>query len=199
MHEIIAEIQRFKSTQSGPIVLALDGGSGAGKSTLAATIANEFDTALIQLDDFFSADIPDGQWDVFTIEERLNNVFDWRRLRKNVIEPLISGRRGIWYPFDFESGLRSDGTYGMKVEPVIREPAALILLEGAYSACSELADFVDLAILVEVPIEERHARLAVREDKEFLDRWHQLWDPVEDYYFNQVRPLDSFDLVMKDE
>jgi uridine kinase len=75
----------------------------------------------------------------------------------------------------------------------------LILLEGAYSACSELADYVDLAILVEVPIEERHARLAAREDKGFLDRWHKRWDPVEDYYFNQVRPMDSFDLVMKDE
>lgn len=43
-----AEIQRLRSRQQGPIVVALDGGSGAGKSTLARLIENEIEAALIQ-------------------------------------------------------------------------------------------------------------------------------------------------------
>ncbi|MCK4961542.1 MAG: hypothetical protein KAS19_03605 [Anaerolineales bacterium] len=60
-----------------------------------------------------------------------------------------------------------------------------------------LGDLVDLTILVDVSIDERHARLASREDKDFMDRWHKIWDPVEKYYFTQVRPKSSFDLVVK--
>ncbi|MGV0029029.1 zeta toxin family protein [Phormidesmis priestleyi] len=61
--KVIAKIQRLQPRGESPIVVALDGGSGAGKSTLAALIQAEVDTALIPLDDFFAADIPDCQWD----------------------------------------------------------------------------------------------------------------------------------------
>jgi len=69
--------------------------SGAGKSTLAALIEDEIDAALIPLDDFFSADIPDSQWDQFTVEQKLRNVFDWKRLRAHAIEPLLKGSPGV--------------------------------------------------------------------------------------------------------
>ena len=193
----VVEIERLLSGQQAPIVVALDGGSGAGKSTLASFIENELDTALIQLDGFFSADILDSQWDTLSVEERLKFVFDWRRLRQSVLEPLLSGKLTRWHVFDFESGLRPDGTYGMKADPIEQGPADVILIEGAYSAGPELADSIDLAILVDVPVAERHARLEAREDKEFLRKWHKRWDPVEKYYFNQVRPRSSFDLVVK--
>lgn len=193
---ILAEIRRLLSEHPTPVVLALDGGSGAGKSTLASLIANECDTALIPMDDFFSADIPDSRWDEFSVEQRLNCVFDWRRLRENAIEPLLRGHPAKWHPFDFQSGLRPDGTYGMMAEPVERSPAKVILIEGAYSAHPALADLIDFAILLDVPIEERHARLRAREDKDFLAKWHERWDAVERYYFNQVRPRNSFDLVV---
>ncbi len=192
-----AKIRRLLSTQEGPILVALDGGSGAGKSTLAPLIENQFDTVLIPLDDFFSADIPDKQWDKFGVEERLGRVFDWNRLRHQAIEPLLEGKPARWQAFDFESGLRPDGTYGMQDEIIERQPADIILLEGAYSAGPELADLVDLSILVDAPVEKRHARLAAREDKDFLEVWHRRWDAVERYYFNQVRPKGSFDLVVR--
>ena len=124
-------------------------------------------------------------------------MFDWRRLRESVIEPLLAGSPARWYAFDFESGLRPDGTYGTQTDPIERKPADVILLEGAYTACPELADLVDLTILVDVPIEERHARLEAREDKDFLEEWHRRWDPVESHYYTQVRPRSSFDLVVK--
>lgn len=197
--KVIAEIRRLLSRQPGPIVVALDGGSGAGKSTLASLIENGLDAALIQMDDFFAADIPDHRWDEFSVEERLEYAFDWQRLRESAIEPLLSGKHARWHAFDFEAGLRPDGTYGMQADPTEREPADVILLDGAYSACPKLADLVDLAVLVDVPVEERHARLASREDRSFLETWHMRWDPVEDYYFTHVRPRASFDLVVRCE
>ena len=73
----------------------------------------------------------------------------------------------------------------------------MILLEGAYSAGPQLADLVDRAILVDLPPPERHARLEVRQERAFLERWHERWDEVERYYFAHVRPRSSFDVVVK--
>jgi len=194
---IVKQISSLLAEKGRPIVVALDGGSGAGKSTLAAIIEKELDTALIPLDDFFSANIPDHKWDEFTVQERLTYVFHWSRLRSDAIEPLLNSKHARGYAFDFHSGLRSDGTYGMEAKPKERMPAPIILIEGAYSSSPQLADLVDMAILVEVPIEERHARIAEREDPEFLAKWHQRWDEVEVYYFEQVRPKSTFDLVVE--
>jgi uridine kinase len=195
--EIVAEIKRLLAGQPGPVVVALDGGSGAGKSTLASCIKNEIETALIPLDDFFSAEIPDSRWDVFTVEERLEHVFDLRRLRVHAVEPLLAGKPARWHAFDFQRGLLPDGTYAMAVEPTERKPAKVILIEGAYSAQPALADLIDLTVLIDVPVGERHARLAAREDRDFLAKWHQRWDPVERYYFDEVRPRSTFDLVLR--
>jgi para-aminobenzoate synthetase len=192
----ISEIRRLQSSRPGPIVVAIDGGSGAGKSTFASWVADKANAVLIPIDDFFAADVPDNQWDDLKIADRLNYVFDWQRVRDCAIKPLLAGEPARWYAFDFESDLRPNGTYGMKADPKEREPADVILLEGAYSACPFLSDLVDLAILVDVPLDERRARLAAREDKEFLNRWHKMWDAVEEYYFTQVRPRASFDLVV---
>ena len=195
--EIVEQLQNLLSRKQNPIVVALDGGSGAGKSTLASIIKDELDAALIPLDDFFSVNIPDSEWDKFTVEEKLKHVFDWVRLRNLAIMPLLKGQPAKWHAFDFQSGLHADGTYGMEKECKKLEPANVILIEGAYSASPELAYLLDFAILVDVPIEERHVRLEAREDHDFLMKWHQRWDEVEIYYFNQVRPKNSFDFVVK--
>lgn len=190
-------IQQRLARLGRPIVVVIDGGSGAGKSSLAAMIQNQMEAALIPLDDFYAAHIPDHQWEAFSPEERLKHVFDWVRLRRHAIEPLLRGETARWQAFDFEAGPRPDGTYPMQDEFKQQDPADLILIEGAYSASPPLDDLVDLAILVDVPLEVRHARLAAREDQDFLIRWHTLWDPVEDVYFNQVRPKDTFDIVIR--
>ena len=196
--KIVVQIQNLLSIKQAPIVVAIDGGSGAGKSTLASVINHEFDIVLIPLDDFFSANIPDSEWDKFTVAEKLKNVFDWNRLRNDVLEPLLAGKPTKWHAFDFQSGLRVDGTYGMETEPKELPPANAIVIEGAYSSSPEIADLVDMTILVDVPIKERHARLETRdEDHDFLEKWHLRWDEVEVYFFNQVRPKNSFDMIVE--
>ena len=72
----------------------------------------------------------------------------------------------------------------------------MIVLEGAYSSRPELADLVNLSVLVDSPVGVRHRRLAAREDGEFLRCWHARWDEAEAYYFSRVRPKASFDLIV---
>ena len=195
--QIRLEIQRLLLSRPAPVVVALDGPSAAGKSTLAGLLADDSQTAWIPLDDFFSAELPDSQWDEFSLPEKLQHVFDWDRLRRSTLLPLLQGRPARWYAFDFVSGLQPDGTHRMQTEPEERQPAGLILVDGAYSAGPALADLVDLAVLVETPADERRLRLEQREDPVFLERWHQRWDPFEAYYFSQVRPRNSFDLIVE--
>jgi para-aminobenzoate synthetase len=194
---IAAEIKRRAALQPGPLVLALDGGSGSGKSTLAGLLQSLEGVVVVPLDDFFAANIPASEWETRSVAERARDVFDWQRVRAEALEPLRTGRTARWHPFDFAAGLRADGTYGYCAQAVERAPAPVIILEGAYSASPQLADLVDMAVLVDVAVAERHRRVAAREDAQFLAHWHALWDEVEAYYFGQVRPKASFDLVVE--
>jgi uridine kinase len=194
--KIVAEIERRGQHHQAPMLVVLDGGSGAGKSTLAALLEREIDAVVVPLDDFFAAHIPDWEWDARSIAERAKDVLDWQRLRAEALEPLLAGRSARWHPFDFAAGRRPDGTYALSERSVERHAAPVILLDGAYSASLEVVDLIDLAVLVEVSVSERHKRLAEREDERFLQRWHAVWDDVENYYFTEVRPKSSFDLVV---
>jgi para-aminobenzoate synthetase len=193
---VIAEIRRHMVHRTTPLLVALDGPSGSGKSALAALVVAELGAALIPSDDFYAANIPDAQWDARTPATRAADAIDWRRLRAEALVPLLSGRPAKWHAFDFEAGTRPDGTYAMRTDFAVRQPAAVVVLDGAYSARPELADLIDLAVLVDAPIEVRHARLAAREEAHFLAAWHARWDAPEAYYFSQVRPRASFDLVV---
>jgi uridine kinase len=193
---ILAEIRARMIKGKVPFLVAIDGGSGAGKSTLGLMIAQELGAALVQSDDFYDARIADAQWDAYSAAQKVADVIDWRRLRTNALEPLLAGKVARWHPFDFERQ-RADGTYPLSEQFVVRQPADVIVLDGAYSSRPEVADLIDLSVLVDVPVDERHRRLLGREDGDWLAGWHRRWDEAEAYYFGQVRPKESFDLVVR--
>jgi len=193
---IIAEIRRRMGNGKHPFLVAIDGGSGAGKSTLASMLATELKAALIPSDDFYAANISDAEWDAYAPAQKAAGVIDWRRLRTDALEPLLAGKVARWHPFDFERQ-RPDGTYPLSPNSVDRQPADVIILDGAYSSRPELSELIDLSVLVNVPIAVRHKRLNAREAADFLAGWHQRWDPSEAYYFEHVRPPSSFDLIVR--
>src|SRR5205085_4450915 len=94
-----------------PVAVALDGGSGAGKSTIAGRLTRLTSVALVRLDDFYQTAIPESELPRKTVEQRLNGVFDWSRIRSEALEPLRAGRPGRWHAFDFMRGLGEAGTY----------------------------------------------------------------------------------------
>ena len=197
-HVIFQGIERLRMKLRAPIVVAVDGGSGAGKTTIAKRLVRLTKTALVRLDDFYQTVIPESEWPRKTVEQRLNGVFDWSRVRKEALEPLRAGRPGRWHAFDFIRGTGATGTYSLQNEATEVAPAPTILLEGAYSASPPLRDLIDLAVLVDVQDKTRHLRTVARgDDAEFLDKWHAIWDAVETHYFEHVCPPGSFDLVIR--
>jgi uridine kinase len=183
-----------------PFLIALDGASGAGKSTVAGLVARELDAAIVPSDDFFAAGITDSGWAALDARGRAAAAIDWRRLRRDALEPLLAGKVAAWYPFDFASGIRSDGTYPMAAEAVVLAPRDMIVVEGAYSCRPELADLIDLAVLVVASPAERHRRIAAREtDEDWTAAWHARWDAAEAFYFTAIRPGSSFDLVVRSD
>jgi uridine kinase len=194
---IVTEVRRRLADRQPdrPFLVAIDGPSGAGKSTIAALVAAELNAVVIPSDDFYAAHVSNAEWDARTAEQRAADVIDWRRLRREALEPLLAGRPAEWHPFDFD-GLRPDGTFPLAERLEKRDPATVVVLEGAYSAQPALADLIDLAVLVDLPAEVRRERLVAREVGDFLVEWHARWDPAEAHYFTRVRPPASFDLVV---
>jgi uridine kinase len=165
---------------------------------IAAELAGALDVTIVPTDDFYAAHIGDAEWDVRTPAERAADAIDWRRLRAQAVEPLRARRTATWYPFDFEAK-RPDGTFPLATSPTTREPAAVVVLDGAYSSRPELADLIDLSVLVDVPPAERRRRLVERDGDAYTDTWQERWNATEEYYFTAVRPRSSFDLVVVNE
>lgn len=195
---VVDAIRRLLTRHTRPVLVAIDGPSGSGKSTFAFWLAEQFEAALIQTDDFFAVGISDAEWDARTPEQRAADAIDWQRVRVEALEALLAGKPAKWHAFDFAAGARPDGTYALRSDVVERKPARVIVLDGAYSTGGELADLIDLTVLVDAPQEVRHDRLQAREEPEFLAAWHARWDAAEQAYFSRMRPRSSFDWVVDD-
>jgi para-aminobenzoate synthetase len=94
------------------------------------------------------------------------------------------------------AGRRPDGTLASRAEVTAQEPTAVVVLEAVTSTRPELADLIDLAVLVEVPIAVQHGRIAARWGMPLADTPFAEWEPAEQYYLTRVRPASSFDLVV---
>jgi uridine kinase len=141
-------------------------------------------------DDFYTGG-SDAEWDARTAEEKVATCIDWRRLRSEALEPLLARQVPSWHPFDWEAG------HGLLGRAIVREPARVVVLDGAYSSRPELSDLIDLSVLVEAPAEVRRKRLVKREGA--IDEWCARWDEAETYYFTHVRPRSAFDLVVSND
>jgi uridine kinase len=71
-----------------------------------------------------------------------------------------------------------------------------VILEGAYSARPELADLLQLRVLLDTPDAVRDARLRAREGDDYVDGWMARWADAEAHCFGHVMPRSAFDLVL---
>ena len=186
---LAGQIRQIESNPPYPILVALDGRSAAGKSTLAALVAPLVGAVVIDGDDFYSGGTA-ANWDAMSAVEKADHCMDWRRQRP-VLEKLAMGETASWHPYDWEA---DDGSLARI--PVICEPAPVIILDGAYSARPELADLFDLRVLLDAPAGLRRAQLIEREGEGYREEWNARWDEAEQWYFGEVMPPESFDLVI---
>jgi uridine kinase len=176
-----------KATRT-PVLVALDGRSGAGKSTLAGQVGALVDALVIDGDDFYRGGT-DASWDALGPAEKIDLVIDWERER-SLLAHLRRGEAVTWQPYDWDA---DDGRRGA---PVTAGPAAVVILNGAYSARPELSDLYGLRVLLTVTREVRRARLLRREGERYRAEWEARWGEAEDLYFDVLMPTAAFDLVL---
>ena len=170
-----------------PLVVALDGRSAAGKTMLAAALAERLEATVIEGDDFYAGGIevrserPAALVDV---------CIDWQRQRL-ALETLRDGGKASWHAFDWDA---FDGR--LCAEETVKAAAPIVILEGVYAARPELADLIDIAVLVRTDEGLRESRLLARQ--EHTGPWELQWHAAEDYYFEFVRPLTSFNMLASD-
>ncbi len=163
VEEVISKIIELTQKKDKTILIALDGRSGTGKTTIAKYIADKLDGVEIQADNFWTGG-SDDVWDKRTPQEKSDQAIDWKRMRIEVLEPLLRGKSATWHPFNWKTGI------GLAEEIIEASPKRFIVLDGAYSTRPELQDIIDIGILVEVPEDSnRRNRLVKREGKEYMD------------------------------
>jgi len=181
-------IAAFRAAAASPLLVALDGRSGAGKSTLAQQVAARTAALVIDGDDFYRGG-DDAFWGARGASEKVDLVIDWRRQR-SLLTKLSRGETARWRPYDWEA---DDGRLG---EAISAGPAAVVILDGAYSARPELADLFALRALLDLPRAVRRERLLQRERERYRAEWEARWSEAEDLYFETLMPPGSFDLVL---
>ena len=171
------------------MVVAIDGRSGAGKSHLAEQVARELGGATMVHVDNFYRDLADEERLGLSPEAGVDRFFDWQRMRREAIEPLRARRTAYFRPFDWDRGRLGE-------QSTTLGPASVVVVEGVYSARPELADLIDLAVLVTVDEAVSRARLAARHDPPAMA---SRWEAAEDVYFSRIRPPASFDVRVDGE
>ncbi len=185
MQHLAARIRERAAQLARPCVVAVDGRRGTGKSTLAAALATELDAVVIDGDDFFAGGVELRR---DSPADRARDCISWRRQRP-VLEALRAGQAASYHAFDWDA---FDGR--LEAELTTHLPRPIVILEGVYAARPELADLIDLRVLVRVSDEVRLARLRAREGS--IGPWEQQWHEAEEWYFATVAPSSSFDVVM---
>lgn len=166
-------------TARGEACIGIDGAGASGKSTIARQLATAApDFQVIALDDFYR---PSRERYPGPVEQRpIAADYDLERLRREVLEPLASGRPAAYRRYDWQT----DAVGPARV--VVQKP--IVILEGIYSSSATLAPFLDAAVWVECPRELRLARGLARDGEAARARWELDWMPGEDLYMANERP-----------
>jgi len=184
---ISQEIKARLATRNSPLLVAIDGGSASGKSTITILVAAEVGGVIIQGDDFCQTGL---DWANMSITDKIDLCIDWERARTEAIEPLLANRTASWHPFNFKTGI------GLADYLVVRNPMPVIIIDGIYSSNPKLSDILALTVLVDASASIRYHRHNEREGHDDT-KWHAIWDEAELFYFTQIRPPASFDIVIE--
>jgi uridine kinase len=176
--------EMLKKAVTAPVLVAVDGAGGAGKTVFAEALReSDPSVRVVHIDDFYK---PSSERTSRGAE--VGGDFDWRRLRRQVLEPLRSGRSARYERYDWPSDRLA--------ESQTLEPEGIVVVEGAFVLRPELSSFYDFSIWVDSPRDVRLARGVARDGEEMRKRWVAEWMPEEDRYVDLHAPMDGADLVV---
>lgn len=183
---MIERIQE-KCTEQSVIIIGIDGCGGAGKSTLANKIKSNFSTVtIVHMDDFYlpSAKIENEN----PTNKSIGADFDWKRLLKEVLNPISNGLEGRYKRYDWEK----DSLVGSHIVSA----SGIVIIEGVYATRQELAGMYDLKIWVNCPRETRIKRGIARDGEAARDMWENNWMIAEDMYVESHKSHEFADFII---
>jgi uridine kinase len=174
--------------REGPALLVgIDGAGGAGKSTLARELALlRGDVEIVQGDDFYRP-LNESTRAALTPIEAVDLLFDWERLRDELLAPLLRGEDAHYRRYDWPAErLGQDAT--------TVEARGVVVIEGCYVARPALRGYLDLVVVVEAPRELCIARQLARGESrpEQIARWRA----AEEWYLERQSPARVAQLVI---
>jgi len=165
--------------EAGPLLITLDGPCASGKSTLARELARALPAQVVHTDDFV---IPHA----LKTPERLavpGGNCDAERLEKEVLSPFKAGLPVRYRRYDCKKA-------ALQPEEDLPDTRILIL-EGSYCNLPALRKYADVRLFLSVPWEIRETRLRDRESAASLQRFQDLWIPLENAYFEAYHLPDE--------
>ena len=161
------------------LLVTLDGPCASGKTTLARNLSEALHGEVVHTDDFV---IPHA----LKTPERLaipGGNCDAERLEKEVLAPFKAGRPVRYRRYDCKKAL-------LLPEEGLPDTRILIL-EGSYCNLPALRKYADVRLFLSVPWEIRESRLRERESAASLQRFRDLWIPLENAYFEAYHLPDE--------
>lgn len=113
---------------------------------------------------------------------------DWERFLKEVLIPLKKGEIVNYRLFDCR-------TFSLG-EPIVKNPAALNVIEGVYSMHLKLAEYYDFFVFLKVDPQTQKRLIEKRNTKEIAKRYFEEWIPMEQIYFEKMKAEARCDLVI---
>lgn len=181
---VLAAIERTMR-DTPKIRVAIDGPCASGKSTLGEVLAQIYGCPVIHMDDFF---LRPEQRTPERLAQPGGNV-DYERFSREVLSPLLAGQEVSYRPWSCQR---------QSFDPPVRiPPTPLTVVEGCYSLREDLRHAYQLRIWAHADWDSRKRRLLARGGEECLDRFEQLWIPLEDRYFQEMKVRDCCQLSIE--
>jgi uridine kinase len=185
--ELVSDAIDAAKPEGLAVVVAIDGPSCAGKSTLTGELARlRGDVAIVGGDDFYRP-LNESTRAALTPIEPVDLLFDWERLRDEVLAPLIRGEDAQYRRYDWTAERLGDDVATVAAQGVV-------VVEGCYVGRPALRGYYDLIVVVEAPRELCLARQVARGEDEpaQIERWRA----AEDWYLERQDPRRVADLVI---
>ena len=182
---LIEDIQD-KLNSKEQIVVAIEGACASGKTTLANSLYNEFDAALVHMDEFF---LPRELRSPERYEEAGGNVH-YERFKEQVVDRLLSPGELVYQVFNC-ADMRYD-------QEKIFEKNELIIYEDSYSMHPYLGHYYELSVYLDIDSEAQISRITLRNGPEKAAIFKDRWIPLEQRYSSCYRISEKADYCFKE-
>jgi len=157
--------------QNSHTIVAIDGDAASGKTTLSEYLRQIYACNVIHMDHFFLR--PQQR-----SEERLakpGGNIDHERFKEEALEPLLTHKPFTYRPFDCQIW-----DFGKEIAIM---PNCLTVVEGSYSHHPTLKDAYDIKVFLAVNPIEQMRRIALRNAPPLVEKFRNIWIPMEKAYF----------------